>query len=142
AAVVMLTQSRVLHLFSDPDVTLPVLLLAQDSAWQNHSPANLAPAEIGLTPRHLAYVIYTSGSTGMPKGVMVMHASLTSSTFARQLAYGCLGHFLLLSSISFDSSVAGIFGTLTNAGTLFIASEDVLRDPPALYADIQRLQIA
>ena len=142
APVVLLTQSRLQHLFSDPGVALPVLLLEQDSAWRDQPPANLVPAEIGLTPRHLAYVIYTSGSTGAPKGVMVMHLGLTSSTFVRKLVYGCFGRFLLLSSISFDSSMAGIFGTLTNAGTLFIASEDVLRDPLSLYADIQRLQIA
>src|SRR5438309_2611441 len=70
APLVLLTQSRLRHLFSNPDVTLPVLLLEQDSAaWQNHPPTNPAPAEIGLTPRHLAYVIYTSGSTGTPNGV-------------------------------------------------------------------------
>ena len=58
----------------------------------------------------LAYLIYTSGSSGRPKGVMVTHANLASSTLARTSYYpGPVGSFLLLSSFAFDSSVAGIF---------------------------------
>jgi non-ribosomal peptide synthetase component F len=33
---------------------------------------------------------------------------------------------------SFDSSVAGIFGSLTNGGTLIIATRDTARDPSRL----------
>jgi syringomycin synthetase protein SyrE len=89
----------------------------------------------------LAYVLYTSGSTGKPKGVMVSHQNLVSSTFARKLAYGKLGRFLLLSSISFDSSVAGIFGSLLYGGTLIIATSDLVHDPLRLNQEIQRLRV-
>jgi syringomycin synthetase protein SyrE len=88
----------------------------------------------GLTPTHLAYVIYTSGSTGKPKGVMIEHRNLVASTLARRTVYGPATdkRFLLLSSIAFDSSVAGIFGTLVSGGTLCIPAADTARDPQAI----------
>jgi acyl-coenzyme A synthetase/AMP-(fatty) acid ligase len=89
----------------------------------------------------LAYLLYTSGSTGKPKGVMVSHQNLVSSTFARKLAYGKLGRFLLLSSISFDSSVAGIFGSLLYGGTLIIAPDDLVHDSLRLLQAVQRLRV-
>ncbi|MGH3088791.1 MAG: AMP-binding protein, partial [Rubrobacteraceae bacterium] len=88
------------------------------------TPANLA------APHNLAYLIYTSGSTGKPKGVMVRHRNLVSSTTARLSFYGEVpGGFLLLSSLAFDSSVAGIFGTLCGGGELWLPSEEARRDP-------------
>jgi len=72
-------------------------------------------------PDDLAYVIYTSGSTGRPKGVMVTHGNLRHSTAARLRYYGgAPGGFLLLSSFAFDSSVAGVFGTLCAGGRLVL----------------------
>ncbi|MEB1529286.1 non-ribosomal peptide synthase/polyketide synthase, partial [Xanthomonas sp. WHRI 7945] len=93
-----------------------------------------------LAPHHLAYVIYTSGSTGRPKGVMVEHRQLVASTLARTHAYSKYERFLLLSSIAFDSSVAGIFGTLASAGTLLIPEEVSARDLDAIAALVERLQ--
>jgi amino acid adenylation domain-containing protein len=76
-----------------------------------------------------AYVIYTSGSTGQPRGVAVTHANLAFSTEARRACYPesprC---FLLLSSFSFDSSVAGIFWTLACGGHLVIAEHRLEQD--------------
>jgi len=100
-----------------------------------------APTETGLKPDNLAYVIYTSGSTGKPKGVMVEHRNLVASTLARHASYGEVGRFLLLSPIYFDSSVAGIFGTLTSAGTLVVAEQAALRDPSQLDAVLRRQRI-
>jgi amino acid adenylation domain-containing protein len=81
----------------------------------------------------LAYVIYTSGSTGNPKGVMVSNRNLVHSTLARRLFYDePVSGFLLLSSFAFDSSVAGIFGTLCQGGTLVLP-------PPAAEHDLARL---
>ncbi len=99
--------------------------------------APAAPAAAGAGPEagpdDLCYVIYTSGSTGRPKGVMVSHRNLLASTAARLACYqapfrrrarpgsdaGPRG-FLLLSSFAFDSSVAGIFGTLAAGGRLVL----------------------
>src|SRR6266436_4057799 len=82
-----------------------------------------APADV-LGPHNLAYVIYTSGSTGTPKGVAVEHRHLLASNAARSSFYAELRQqrFLLLSSIAFDSSVAGIFGSLLNGGTLILST--------------------
>ncbi len=94
------------------------LLLADDVVPEENVVADITPASTSL-----AYVIYTSGSTGEPRGVEVTHRNLVNSTQAR-LAYYQPGqnHFLLLSSFAFDSSLAGIFGTLCGGGTLVIPS--------------------
>ncbi|PHI20713.1 hypothetical protein CEQ90_06585 [Lewinellaceae bacterium SD302] len=87
----------------------------------------------------LAYVIYTSGSTGRPKGVAVNHANLNWSNAARRTFYGedpiC---FLLLSSFSFDSSVAGLFWTLAGGGCLRLSSNRAEQDPAKMAELIRR----
>nr|VFJ52803.1 MAG: amino acid adenylation domain-containing protein [Candidatus Kentron sp. FW] len=78
-------------------------------------------------PENLAYVIYTSGSTGKPKGVMVEHRNLCHSTWAREKYYESTGleAFLLLSPVAFDSSVAGIFWSLTRGATLVLPEKQL-----------------
>jgi len=74
-----------------------------------------------VNPENTAYVIYTSGSTGQPKGIRVLHRGLANSTFARIAFYpDAVKSFLLLSSFTFDSSLAGIFWTLSVGGTLVL----------------------
>ncbi|WP_157696343.1 non-ribosomal peptide synthetase, partial [Caballeronia temeraria] len=87
-----------------------------------------------VAPHNLAYVIYTSGSTGKPKGVAIEHRTLVASTYARHQFYEHAANerFLLLSSLAFDSSVAGLFGTLTNGGCLALVDIDTARDPNAI----------
>lgn len=81
------------------------------------------------SPDAEAYVIYTSGSTGQPKGVSVSHRNLVHSTSARLEYYPeVVRSFLLLSSFSFDSSVAGIFWTLCQGGTLVLPRQHLEQD--------------
>ncbi|MCB0275466.1 MAG: amino acid adenylation domain-containing protein [Calditrichaeota bacterium] len=76
-----------------------------------------------------AYIIFTSGSTGTPKGVMVTHDNLRHSNGARLAYYpDPAPRFLLLSGITFDSSVAGIYGTLAKGGTLIIPEQTHYQD--------------
>ncbi len=83
----------------------------------------------------LAYFIYTSGSTGTPKGVAVTHGNLAHSTTTRFTYYEKQPErFLLLSSFAFDSSIVGLFWTLSQGGTLVLASANDIRDPQALAA--------
>ncbi|SHJ37693.1 non-ribosomal peptide synthetase [Pseudozobellia thermophila] len=77
----------------------------------------------------LAYVIYTSGSSGKPKGVAITHKNIISSTAGRLKFYPKPPEaFLLMSSISFDSAMAGIFWTLCTGGNLVIAENRIEQD--------------
>jgi len=88
---------------------------------------------VAADAERLAYLIYTSGSSGQPKAVEITQRSLALSTEARRCFYGeRVETFLLLPSFSFDSSVAGVFWTLSDGGCLVIASEAELRDPAAI----------
>jgi len=114
-----------------PWIAAPVVALDADARKIARRPET-NPEVAALQPQHLAYVIYTSGSTGMPKGVMIEHHNLRASTQARCAVYPSGQRFLLLSSIGFDSSIAGIFGTLVSHGTLHIGSQALAQDPQQL----------
>src|SRR5262249_28738027 len=108
-----------------------------DDALPQHDPR----AKVG--PHNLAYVIYTSGSTGKPKGVAIEHKTLVASTFARHRFYDRASNerFLLLSSLAFDSSVPGLFGTLTTGGCLALVDLDTARDPDAIIELVRNRDI-
>lgn len=76
---------------------------------------------LALDPQQPAYLIYTSGSTGQPKAVEISHGNLSHSTQVRMAFYGePVRAYLLLSSLAFDSSVAGLFWTLAQGGLLVL----------------------
>ena len=139
--VVLLTQAPVRERLGSLPASLTTLDLADTPSWESLPETNPEAVGLGLIPGNLAYVVYTSGSTGKPKGVMVSQRNLVSSTFARKLVYGNTGRFLLLSSISFDMSVVGIFGSLLHGGTLIIARTDLVRDALRLNQEVQRLGV-
>lgn len=92
---------------------------------------------------HLAYVIYTSGSTGQPKGVQVTHQNLVYSTHARFAYYTePVASYLLLPSFAFDSSVAGIFWTLSQGGMLVLPEELYHLDMAALATLLSRWRVS
>ncbi len=141
ASVVLLTQEHLRGVWGGTEEKIAVVDVNDAGRFRHQPESNLQLIATGLKASHMAYLIYTSGSTGKAKGVMVSHQNLLSSTFARKLAYGDLGRFLLLSSISFDSSVAGIFGSLIYGGTLIIAGRDVVRDPLCFNQEVQHLGV-
>jgi len=104
------------------------VLLAEDVLADRVTPP--PPLRRDVRPENLAYVIYTSGSTGQPKGVMVTHSNLVHSTHARRLYFPHrVQSFLLISSPAFDSSVAGMFWTLYDGGTLILPDVGSEQDP-------------
>lgn len=125
----VLCQSQVQDVLSDFQGTIvPLDNLGEVAAahvthvFTQYSKENMLPSTINLTASNLAYVIYTSGSTGQPKGVMIEHESLVYSTECRYETYTEFTSFLLISSMSFDSSVAGIFSTLCGGAKLCLLS--------------------
>ena len=116
------------------------LVAVDDPSLGTESDANLARFD-GMSDANAAYVIYTSGSTGRPKGVVISHANLVASTAARLATYPePVEAYLLLSSYSFDSSVAGIFWTLLTGGRLLIVEEGLEQDIADLGSVIERHQ--
>ena len=92
-----------------------------------------------ISQEDLAYVIYTSGSSGKPKGVLVTHGNLWRSTLSRHEYYQRpVASFLLMSSFAFDSSVAGIFWTLTTGGKLVLTSRATKQDLQVLSTLVEQ----
>ncbi|WP_209441368.1 non-ribosomal peptide synthetase [Amycolatopsis vancoresmycina] len=112
---------------------LPVIR-ADEAAEGSERPLPPVP----VTADDPAYLIYTSGSTGEPKGVLVEHGQLAASTEARHAVYPGAPVFLLVSPLAFDSSVAGLWGTLTAGGSVVVARPDEVRDPVRLLELIER----
>jgi amino acid adenylation domain-containing protein len=85
-------------------------------------------------PDRLAYIIYTSGSTGQPKGAMVEHRSLVNyvTWFVREYAVTAADRILVSTSPSFDAFGVELYPTLVAGGTLVMAPQAGLLDPPGL----------
>lgn len=97
------------------------------------TPQAVTPIERSDDLDATAYLIYTSGSTGKPKGVAITQRNLSHSTQVRMAYYRePLRAYLLLSSLAFDSSVAGIFWTLAQGGKLVLPSAQASSEPSAL----------
>ena len=109
-------------------IGLPTVLVDYEWSTISAEPTHNPGAE--CKPTNLAYLIFTSGSTGKPKGVMVEHRNLVFSTKARFAYYPeRVTGYVLISSFSFDSSVAGIFWTLCSGGNLILPQEGLQQDP-------------
>ena len=119
--------------------------LTLDEAALSNVGEGLAPSRAATSPAPTspAYLLYTSGSTGRPKGVVVTRAGLLASTRARLEDYAePVSAFLLLPSLAFDSSVAGLFWTLCQGGTLVLPEEGETADPVRLAELIGRRRVS
>lgn len=149
-ASVLLTTSGVVsriqceHTESDPiEYKRAVTLLVDDHSFENYAEHDLLPSEAMVGKDDLAYMIYTSGSTGNPKSVVIAQQQLASSLAARLSYYQLpVQSYLLLSSISFDSSVAGIFWTLCSGGQLVVPSDSQIKDPQSLLEIIDQHKVS
>lgn len=123
-----------------PGSRLPVVTVSSVPVEEPDAAASGSFAA-AVGPADPAYLIYTSGSTGEPKGVIVEHRNLAASTRARLMVYSGNPTFLLMSPLAFDSSVAGIWGTLQAGGCLVVASADELRDADRLVSLVSRHRV-
>ncbi|RJQ48580.1 MAG: amino acid adenylation domain-containing protein [Desulfobacteraceae bacterium] len=89
------------------------------------------------SPEQLAYVIYTSGSTGLPKGVGMTHRVLVNliewqnKQASFRLPEGA--KTLQYSALSFDVSFQEMFATWCSGGQLVLITEEIRRNPSALW---------
>lgn len=118
------------HAATLPQSKASVLLLDDAATYADCPTDNPAPTN---SPDSLAYIIFTSGSTGQPKGVMVSHRNAVHSTLTRWQHYDVrCESFLLSSSFAFDSSVAGLFWTLSQGGRLCLPGDNDVQDVDAM----------
>ncbi|MEM8978496.1 MAG: amino acid adenylation domain-containing protein [Pseudomonadota bacterium] len=162
--VAMLAAWRVGAAYTPIDLTYPstrqtqiiaaaepkVILVADDTTAAKDGPKTLLYADALTTPsdrftdadltsKDLAYLIFTSGSQSAPKGVMITQGNLAYSNAVRAEVYPSAPRgFVMLSSFAFDSSVVGLFWTLSAGGTLTIASSGAEQDPGQLTKLIAR----
>lgn len=142
--------NRIKYMIENANVSIILSESSQfpDNSIKLHSLQNILQHEYSdfekpaIKRENFAYVIYTSGSTGNPKGVVVTHDNLLNSTLARFHFYNEQPeNFLLFSSFSFDSSVAGIYWTLANGGKLVIAADRLEQDMDKLAAVLEIAKI-
>ena len=111
-----------------------------------HAGSQLAsPApDTASAPEGLCYLIYTSGSTGRPKGVAMPHRAITNLCAwhrdALPLAAGA--RVLQFTTLSFDVAFQEIFTTWAEGGTLVLMTEELRRDPRALWKYLREQKIA
>ncbi|HEX7242338.1 MAG TPA: amino acid adenylation domain-containing protein, partial [Longimicrobiaceae bacterium] len=96
--------------------------LALDSLRDEVGAGGEAEPETGVGPENLSHVIFTSGSTGRPKGVMIRHSSVAVLLhwLRENVSDEERSSVLFSTSVSFDVSVAEIFGTLCWGGKLVL----------------------
>ena len=129
------------------DAGAPVLVANQRSvinagshphrAAGRRSPENARQPETApltaLYPANTAYMIYTSGSTGAPKGAAKAHGALANLISGARTHCGRTGTAIAqLTPITFDVSAQENSFALMTGKTLFVASDDMRRDPAAL----------
>jgi amino acid adenylation domain-containing protein len=149
---------RLAHMLADSGVRLtvgisatvvvlppvPVLLLdLPETVTALAGSSNLPPA-VRVSSDQLAYVIYTSGSTGRPKGVEVSHRGAVNLSTALRSPLGVEPGTVVLqfASFSFDAAVLDLVVTLTNGGTLAVATSAERTDPEALARMISERGVA
>jgi amino acid adenylation domain-containing protein len=105
-------------------------------------PPESVPSGAAVVPENLVYAIHTSGSTGRPKAVLIAHRGLVNSTSARDQIDDPPGDFLLLSSLTFDSSAVGLFWTTLRGGTLHLLPASLKGDARAIGREVSRCRIS
>ncbi|UWY30359.1 amino acid adenylation domain-containing protein [Flavobacterium sp. TR2] len=95
-----------------------------------------------ISPKDTAYIIYTSGSTGNPKGVEIGHQSLLNFLISIQQKPGVSSNDVLFSvtTYSFDISILEFFVPLLSGAVLYIASQEILKDPNSIIRKIEEIQ--
>jgi len=106
-----------------PPTEARLLRMDADRAEVDAEPDTRPETSVG--ERNLAYVIYTSGSTGRPKGVGIEHRSTVALChwLREHVSDAERASVLAATSVSFDVSIAELFGTLSWGGTVVLVRD-------------------
>jgi polyketide synthase PksJ len=158
-ARVLLTQARHLEAALEGDAALERIIMLDTAVLPADCPAVEAGAlllggnfidaqsehrpETESGPDDLAYMIYTSGSTGEPKGVMVRHRNILNFLHWVQRYYslGPDDQLALVTSYSFDMTLASNWASLMSGATLHILDDNKTRDVETLLRFISDKKI-
>ena len=115
------------------------LLLAD--ALKESIPADFHP--VNVRSEDTAYIIYTSGTTGKPKGIPILHGSLSLFAESQSEIYGLQPdkRILQYASIGFDASVMEIFPALITGAALVIPTDKERKDAVGLLDLLEREKV-
>ncbi|KAK5988142.1 Nonribosomal peptide synthetase dtxS1 [Cladobotryum mycophilum] len=97
-----------------------------------------------VEPKSAAYVIFTSGSTGQPKGVVIEHRAISTSSQNHGPRYKCgpTSRVLQFASYTFDASLLEILTTLCFGACVCIPSEEERLEDLAGFINAKSVNLA
>ncbi|KAJ3580402.1 hypothetical protein NPX13_g168 [Xylaria arbuscula] len=121
-AKIILTSKRNAGVLTNPDYN--IVLVGDDTLSSLPSAAGASHAHV--QPSSAAYMVFTSGSTGQPKGILIEHRALASSTVhgGRSVNLNKQTRTLQFSSYSFDAYIMEILTTLVYGGCVCMPSSE------------------
>jgi amino acid adenylation domain-containing protein len=122
-AQLLITQERLLTIFTDGGPDFTVQKISLDSTWKSITCEDAENLKIPVDPMSPAYLIYTSGSTGVPKGVVNTHGGISNRLLWMQKSYQLTSDDRVLQKtpFSFDVSLWEFFWPLLTGASLVLA---------------------
>jgi amino acid adenylation domain-containing protein len=121
----------------------PVLVLTQDTDWNQIAAFSEELPRIETSADNLCYVIYTSGSTGQPKGVLNTHRGAVNRFRWMWEQHPFVDGEVCCqkTSLNFVDSVWEIFGPLLQGISSVVIPEEIAKDPLRLVETLSRRNV-